>query len=160
MQSPMLRSQRQSMTTPRPDLAAVLDLLQDSVTVQDAGGRVVYANMVAARRGGFSTPEELLKSDPAEYPGRYTLFDEHGAPFPWNRLPGRLVLAGLDAPDVLIRYHDEKTDEDHWAIVHAAPLPAEAGTRSVVNVIRDVTEQVTAEKGLEELRRFEQGIAA
>src|SRR5215204_5349794 len=102
-----------------PDLAAVLDLNLDAVTVQDVSGRIVYANAVAARRLGFATTEALLASDPASWGTRYTVYDEQGAPFPLDRLPGRLVLAGQDAPDVLIRYQDNSTDEVHWAITHA-----------------------------------------
>src|SRR5687767_13482359 len=138
------------MTTPAHDLAAVLDLIVDSVTIQDASGRLVYANAVAARRLGFATPEELLRADPSELAVRYTMYDEHGALFPRDGLPGRLVLAGQEAPDVLLRYRDELTGEDHWAIVYAAALTAADGTRCVVNVARDVTEQVVAETALRE----------
>src|SRR3954453_3339260 len=138
------------MTTPTPDVAAVLDLIVDSVTVQDADGRFIYANAAALQRLGFATCDELANADPAELAMRYTMYDEHGAPFPWDRLPGRLVLEGEEAPDVLLRYRHELTGEDRWAIAHAALLTAADGTRCVVNTIRDVTEKVVAETALQE----------
>src|SRR5215216_4119329 len=141
---------RKAMTTIAHDLSAVLDLMVDSVTVQDASGRLIYANSAAARQLGFATTDELLASDPASWGERYTVHDEHGAPFPRNQLPGRIVLAGQDAPDVLLQYHDRAIGEDRWAEAHAAPLIAADGTRLAVNVVRDVTDRVRAETALRE----------
>src|SRR5829696_3316925 len=109
---------------PTPDLAAVLNFVVDAVTVQDGNGRLLYANAVAARLLGFDTPEELLGADPAVFGARYTIYDEQGAPFPRDRLPGRLVLDGQDAQEVLLRYREEATGAEWWAVVHAAPLTA------------------------------------
>src|SRR4051794_31144805 len=132
------------MTTPAPDLAAVLDLILDSVTIQDASGRLVYANTIALQRLGFATIDHLMSADPAERAMRYTMYDEHGAPFPWDRLPGRRVLAGEDAPDVLLKYRNELTGDEQWAIAHAAPLMGADGTLLAVNTIRDITAQIAA----------------
>src|SRR3954447_1729283 len=110
------------MTTPAPDLAAVLDLILDSVTIQDASGRLVYANTVALQRLGFATLEEFAAADPTELARRFTVYDSHGSPFPWDHLPGRLVLRGQQSAEVLLRYRNELTGDEQWSVVHAAPL--------------------------------------
>jgi PAS domain S-box-containing protein len=137
------------MSTITPDLSAVLDLIDDSVTVRDASGRLVYAN-AAARQMGFATTEDLLASDGANRNARYTVYDEHGQLFPWDRLPERRVLAGQDAPDVLLRYHDRATGEERWVVAHAAPLKSVDGVLLAVNVIRDVADSVRTEAVLRE----------
>ncbi|MFL5759662.1 MAG: PAS domain S-box protein [Thermomicrobiales bacterium] len=149
------------MATLAPDLAAVLDLIANSVTVLDESGRVVYVNAVAAQHLGFATPEEMVGLDLSRFAARYPMYDEHGAPFPWDRLPGRLVLAGHEAPDdVLIRYHEADTGKDRWAIIHAAPLAAADGTRLAVNVVNDVTERIRAEMAVRERESRLQAILA
>ena len=147
---PRTRLGRPPTIAPTPDLAAVLNIVVDAVTVQDGNGRLVYANTVAARLLGFDTPDELLGTDLAGFGTRYTIYDEQGAPFPWDRLPGRLVLDGQDAQEALLRYREEATGAEWWAVVHAAPLTAADGSRLAVNVVRDVTDRINAERALRE----------
>ena len=75
-------------------LAAILGGIAEGVTVQDAQGRLIYANEVAARMSGFASPDEFKQASP-DVMQRFELFDEAGHPFPFDRLPGRRLLNGF-----------------------------------------------------------------
>jgi PAS domain-containing protein len=79
-------------------LGAVLDAVDDGITVQDPSGRLVYSNLRAVQLIGFESPDELLAADPADIIARFELFDESGAPLPIDALPGRQALAGVAVP--------------------------------------------------------------
>jgi PAS domain-containing protein len=58
------------------------------VTVQDAAGRMVYANEAAARLLGGSSPEEVLRASPEELTSRFTITKADGTPVEMDDLPG------------------------------------------------------------------------
>jgi PAS domain S-box-containing protein len=122
------------------DLTAVLANVGDGVRVQDLTGRLVYANVGAARTLGFSSPADLLAASLSELDGRYALFDENGRPIAIERLPGRRALAGEMEPEITIRFRILATGEERWATVRASPIRDEAGqVRFAVNIWQDVT---------------------
>nr|MBA2556291.1 PAS domain S-box protein [Chloroflexota bacterium] len=128
------------MLSSRDDLAVVLDSVANGITVQDRAGRLVYANMAAARLLGFATPGELLANPTEGILGRFTLLDESGNPFPAERLPGRRALAGEDEPAVTLCFRDLSRGEEHWSSVRATPVRDENGRVILaVNVWHDVT---------------------
>ena len=85
------RKAEQQLRISRDQLEAVLGSVPESITVQDAAGRLVYANEAAAQLSSFASPEEMLASSPSEILGRFELLDESGAPLGVERLPGRRV---------------------------------------------------------------------
>ncbi len=133
----------------RDQLQAILDGVADAVTAQAPDGRLVYANDAAARRLGLGTQEDLTRTGPEDFMKRYRLYDEAGAEFPLERLPGRLALEGEDPEPALLRYHDDKTGEDLWALIKATAIRDEGGKPILaINVIEDVTAQREREREL------------
>ncbi|HEY7035899.1 MAG TPA: GAF domain-containing protein, partial [Thermomicrobiales bacterium] len=128
------------------DFAALLDGISDGVTAQGVDDRFVYANAVAARLLGFASAAELLAARPSEVLEHFAVFDEHGEPLPFDRLPGRRVLGnGSDASELLLRFRVLATDEERWATIRAFPLCRHGGDERVaVNLFRDVTDSVVA----------------
>jgi len=62
-----------------PDqFAAILACIAEGVTVQDASGRLVYANDAAARLSGFESGEELVAGSPSDTLRRFKLLDQDG----------------------------------------------------------------------------------
>ena len=53
-------------------------MLGEAVTVQDAAGRMVYANEAAARLVGSTTADELLAVPGIELAARFDIFDADG----------------------------------------------------------------------------------
>ena len=130
-----------------PDqFAAILACIAEGVTVQDASGRVVYANDAAARLSGFESGEELVAGSPADTLRRFKLLDQDGQPFLPERLPGRLVLRGENAPETIVRFRPSGGGKDQWALINSTPvLDADGRVQFAVNVFRDITERKRAE---------------
>src|SRR4051794_7459077 len=126
----------------RDQLQAILGGVADAVTAQGPDGRLVYANDAAARSLGFESSEELMRASPTEFAHRYRLFDERGAEFSFERLPGRLALRGEDPEPTLVRYHVNETGEDLWSLIKATAIRDRDGRPVLaINVIEDVTAQ-------------------
>jgi PAS domain S-box-containing protein len=128
-----------------PALVAVLDRIGDGVTIQDDAGRLVYANAAAAPLLGFATAAELLAAPASEVLARCSVFDECESPVPVDQIPARRVRSGDEEPEVLLRVRSATTKEERWVGFRAVPLVAADGARLVVNIFRDVTDQVQAE---------------
>jgi PAS domain S-box-containing protein len=122
-------------------LHAVIENAGDAITVQDASGRVIFANQKAAALTGFATTNQLLDADPDELARRYQVFDLDGKPFPYSELPARIVLAGGPPTRRVMRFHDTKSGADRLADVRATPIHEDGRLRYAVNVLRDVTEE-------------------
>ncbi|HET6315223.1 MAG TPA: ATP-binding protein, partial [Chloroflexota bacterium] len=126
----------------RDQLVAILGGIAEGITVQDASGRLVYANDVAAQMTGFTSASELLATPPEQLLDRFALFDEAGMPLPFDQLPGRRLLLGQPSSEIVVRFRDANTHEQRWSILDAAPVADEHGRlQLVVNIFRDVTER-------------------
>jgi signal transduction histidine kinase len=123
------------------EIERVIRNLADGVTVQDATGRLVWANEAAARACLAASVEELLSTPVAEIFGRFELIDEHGQPFDVERLPGRLALQGKEAPETLIGVRPKGSAQSSWSLLKATALRSDDGkVQWVINVFHDVTE--------------------
>ena len=125
----------------------ILQGVAESIIAQDTEGRIIYANDMAARTLGFASADELLEVPTKEIVKRYDIFDEDGAPFPAERLPGRIALKeGLSASAVM-RYRFRGTGEERWSSVKATPVFDEEGrVRFAISIFQDVTERRRAEE--------------
>jgi PAS domain S-box-containing protein len=131
----------------RNQLEAILEGIADGVTAQDPTGRLVYANEAAVRTLGFDSAEALLSAPTEEILGKFDVLDETGQPFPLERLPGRLALAGERPSDTVVRFRIRETGEERWSIVKAAPILDDAGnTVLAINIFEDISEHKRSEQ--------------
>jgi PAS domain S-box-containing protein len=127
-------------------LERILLEVADGITVQSADGRLVFANDAAAALIGYPSAAELLATPVRELMARFELLDEHRAPLPVERLPGRLALSGVEGAEEIVCYRIRATGEERWSIVRASPIHAADGTVAfAVNVFHDVTERKRSE---------------
>ena len=139
----------------RDELEAILAGVADAVTVQDPSGRLVYANDAAVRLlgepVGLTTREKLLAAPVGELATRYEILGEDGEPFPHERLPGRLALAGEDPEPVILRSRMRSTGETRWTRVKAQAMRGPDGrVLRAINVVEDITDL----KQVEETQRL------
>jgi PAS domain S-box-containing protein len=114
--------------------------------VQDAGGRLVYANEAAAAVLGYESASALLATPPSEIVDRYDAFLADGSPLTLERLPGRRVLAGEQPEPLVVRAVEKATGEERWRVVKATGVPGPDGRPQLaVNVVEDITEVKRAE---------------
>ena len=116
----------------------ILDVLGEAVTVQDASGRMVYANEAAARLLGSESADELFAVPGAELAARFDITDADGAPVSFEDLPSSRLLAGLDAPPLLTRSVHRASGVALWLLTKATLLD-DGGEQLAVNIIEDVT---------------------
>jgi PAS domain S-box-containing protein len=140
-----------------PDAASLLDFplilgeVTDGVTIQDPTGKLIFANEAAARLSGYASAEEMLATPLSEFARRFALFDEAGAVYPFNRLPGRAALQGEAGSEVTLRFRDRKLGVERWSMVRALPILAPDGAvRAAINIFKDVTAEKQAEQALRE----------
>jgi serine phosphatase RsbU (regulator of sigma subunit)/PAS domain-containing protein len=140
----------QELERARDELEAILAGVADAVTVQDPSGKLVYANDAAVRLlagpVGYPTRDALLAAPPGELAARHEMLGEDGRPFPPDRLPGRLALAGEDPEPVILRSR-YATGAMRWARVKAQPMRAPDGSvLRAINVVEDITDLKQAEE--------------
>jgi serine phosphatase RsbU (regulator of sigma subunit) len=114
--------------------------------VQVRSGRLVFANRAAAELLGAGSVEELLSTPPIELVERFTTVTEDGSPLDLTKLPGRLVLEGLDAEPLVVRATNKATGEERWRRTKSTAVNGPGGdVVMAVNVIEDITEAKRAE---------------
>jgi PAS domain S-box-containing protein len=120
----------------------------DGITIQDAQGRVVYANLAAARMSGYGSVDEFLAADPRERLAHWVMLNEEGEPFPLDELPGRRVLAGEPEAEAVLRVRGRRDGHEFWSLVKAtATFDMEGRVRYAINLFRDITDQKEVERG-------------
>lgn len=135
----------------RDQLQAVFHSVADGITVQDTSGRLIYANDAAARVTGYSSAQELLAASASDVLQRFRLEDEHGEPFPPERLPGRLALRGMESPETILGVQTRATGERRWSLVRATPVfDSHGDVQFAVNIFQDITER----KHTEDIQQF------
>lgn len=135
----------------RDELEAILGGVADSITVQDATGKLVYANAAAARSLNYESPQALREADPEAVRNCFELRDEQGQLFPWAKLPARQVLRGEAAADQVIRYRLLATGEEHWFSVRATPIYDE---QEQLQLAISIFHDITAHRQVEEEQKF------
>jgi signal transduction histidine kinase len=92
--------------------------------------------------------EELIETPLGKVLERFDVMDADGNPFPENRLPGRLALSGVEAPEtVTLRFRVRATGEERWSVASARPLHNDdGGVEAAISIFRDITHLKRAEQ--------------
>jgi PAS domain S-box-containing protein len=122
----------------------LVNRLADGITVQDATGRLVYANEVGARMSGYPTLEAMLAAPVGDYVRNYDVTDADGNPISVYDLPGRKALVS-GHHEMVLRVREKATGIERWTEVRAfAVADADGAPEFVFNIIRDVSASVDA----------------
>ncbi|MGH8926450.1 MAG: SpoIIE family protein phosphatase [Acidimicrobiia bacterium] len=129
----------------------MLDVLfgdaREAVTIQDRSGGLIYANDRAAELVGFATGVEMVNAPTGDLVDRFEMIDELGQPLPFDSLPGRLVLRGLDPDEITVGFRFKGSGKTRWSRVNASPVKNDAGEVVwAINFFLDISEQVRREE--------------
>lgn len=127
----------------RGRLERILGALSEAVTVNDADGRMVYANEAVARLLGCDSVDEVLATPGKELAARFAISREDGSPVAPADLPSMRVLAGGPAESLLTRSVRIDSGVTSWLLTKATLIDDEE--RLAVTIIEDVTEAKDAE---------------
>jgi PAS domain S-box-containing protein len=126
-------------------LDGILGSLGEAVTVHDERGQTVYANEAAARLLGCGSVAEVLASAPGSLAAGFTMLHEDGTPVEIADLPGRRLMQGEPAADLLTRSIRRDTGEALWLLTKATLTREPSGAPLAINIIEDVTDAKEAE---------------
>jgi PAS domain S-box-containing protein len=128
-------------------LDAVVSELAEAVTVQDANGRVIYANQAAAELMGYASPADMMRDDAEEMIARYELLHEDGTRVAIEELPGRSLLRGGPADPLLFRVIEKSTGIERWRLTKATAVrDGDGNVLYAVNIIEDLTDVKRAQR--------------
>jgi PAS domain S-box-containing protein len=134
----------------REQLELILEGVSDGITVQDHSGALLYANEAAANVAGFPSAQALRDAPREQIVGAFEIVDETGAPLTDDRLPGRRALLGERVDDVLLGFRSPQDRGLRWSLVSAVPIrDAAGGVRFAVNIFREVTDRLRAQRAQE-----------
>jgi PAS domain S-box-containing protein len=135
----------------RDQLEVILKNVDDGIIVQDATGKIIYANHVVAIRAGYASAEEMLAAPPSAYWARVDLTDEQGRAFPFSQLPGRRAMQGEVNPQVHVRYVNKQTHEVGWTLIKSTVVFERDHTPLlVISVLQDTTQFKELEQSKDE----------
>src|SRR5207247_1356703 len=78
----------------------------------------------------------------SEILARFELFDESGAPFPRDRVPGQLRPDRQMSAEILVRFRVRASGQERSSVVTATPIRTVTGNGTLeVTLFRDVTER-------------------
>lgn len=137
---------RRDASQARDQLEAILRGVADAVTAQAPDGRLLFANDAAVATLGYESSEALLTASTTDILNRFEMLDEHGEPFPLERLPGRRALQDGERGEALVRFRVRATSEERWSAVKSTPIRnGEGRVVMAINVIEDLTAHKRAE---------------
>ncbi len=129
-----------------PEIAELLESLEDAVTVRDLTGALVYANRAARQALGVEQLEDLPRTDLGRIMASRLLHDEQGRPITLEDFPSAKLLRGEPAEPLLVRSVEGATGEARWELLKASPMRDGDGRMiGVVTMTEDVTAVKTAE---------------
>lgn len=135
-----LRRMESSLVTSQGELAFILDGIAEGITVQVAGGELVYANDMAARLLGFKNREHLLSIPITEVMSGIQIFYENGEIMPTDQFQGRRVLQGEDKVSGVNRVLLMETGVERWLLINSAAVTdVFKQERMAVNIFQDIT---------------------
>jgi serine phosphatase RsbU (regulator of sigma subunit) len=130
-----------------PELAELLELVGEAVTVRDRHDRFIYANRTALHNLGFASIEELRAYPDSTLLDRFVVYDEAGKEMGRSTFPTPRAAAGeAQLSPTLIHVVDRCTGESRWEQVRVTPLHGRDGR---VAATVTVAENVTAVKNAE-----------
>ena len=130
----------------RDQLDVILRGIADGIVAEVPGGKLVYANDVAAHATGYTSAQAMLDATSPERLQRFVIMDEAGQPLPAAQLPGRRALQGEEHPSQIIRYRNLDTGHERWTTVQARPV-RDAHNQTVMSIA--IMHDITAEKEAE-----------
>ncbi len=121
-------------------LEITLEGVADGITVQDATGKLVFANSAAAVLWGYPSARELAATPLLERLARFELWDESGRSYSAEQLPGWRVVNGEPSASAVLRVREKETGRQWWSHVRSTAVTDPDGQTSMaVNIWHDIT---------------------
>jgi PAS domain S-box-containing protein len=129
-----------SLITSRDELAFILGGIAEGIMVQVGGGKLIYANDMAARLLGFKDRKDFLSTPIQKVMSGIQIYYENGEVMPDDQFPGGRVLNGEEKVSVIVRIHLKESGVDRWLLINSgAVTDTFKQERMAVNIFQDIT---------------------
>ncbi len=129
-----------SLITSQGELAFILEGIAEGVTIQVPGGKLIYANDMAARLLGFNNREELLSRPVQDVMSGIQIFSEKGEAISTDQLSGRRILQGEEKISSVNRIYFDESGIERWLLINSAAVTdALKQERMALNIFQDIT---------------------
>ncbi|TML54680.1 MAG: PAS domain S-box protein, partial [Actinobacteria bacterium] len=133
-------------------LASILRTVEEGITATNREGRLLFANDAAARTAGLDSADELAALSAEKRAALYEVFDPDGARVAPEDQPAAQALAGTESSAV-VRIRPRSGGWERWLALRSTPVfAADGSVELVVNVTRDITQEVAARREAESSR--------
>lgn len=131
--------------------------LPNGVTVQDARGKLIYANKMALTIMGLSESESLINEQKRP---EIVFFNKEGKIIETEDLPGgRALKSGKEVQDIVRISGNNKQISDKWSLVVAKPIEKDSKIVGVVNSFYDLTVLKNSEEEMQLLNKLSRELA-
>lgn len=136
-----------SLRDVKDELEVILNGVSEGITVQDAAGRVVFANTAAMGLVGFRSTQNIVNIPISQLQQPFKLLDEEEVTITYDALPRHKVFATGRPAELTFARVSRVTGEQTWLTLKSAPIFDKNGrVRLAVNIFHDVTEKRQIEK--------------
>ncbi len=138
----------------------VLDSTNEGVIIQDASGRIVYANAAAAMVCGLPWAGPCSQGATAALDSTVQVMDESGASLCEAWPSGHRVLRGEHVPEATLRLRRMDTGQERWVHARTLPIADSVGQLSLAaTLLADITQEKKSEEELSRKTASERGLA-
>lgn len=124
----------------KQQIEVILKTIADSVVALDTSGRIIYANLAAAKILGFSATSSLTHYQQINEKFRFR--DETGVIGQLNQMPYGDAYAVLVKAPLTIQYERIDNGQQGWFLVKSGPVfDADGKLQMVIIIAQDITEQ-------------------
>ena len=128
-------------------LEAIFQHVADGIIVQDADGKVIYANQAAVRLTGAHSVEALLTTSPLAALEQFNMTDEQGHPFSWASLSRNRAVPEEVMLPIKLRWAHNHTQEVRWIALTVTSVCEENDLPYLlITVIREITQEKELEQ--------------
>lgn len=140
----------QELRASKDQLQTIFEGITDGITMQDATGKLIFANPAAAKTSGYKSVEHMI-TNPRKFLEWFDIQNEEGESFPFANYPGRRALKGEKEPVATFRFIEKKTGRERWSQVKASPIfGSDKKVLYAINIIHDITERKKLEEQKDE----------
>jgi PAS domain S-box-containing protein len=152
-----LRKTNERLGIRTEQLNAILNAVNDGITVQDRDGNYTFANAAAARLTGLSE-EQIRRIKDHEIASIYQMASEDGRPLTRKDMPFQKAVSEGVRAEIILCSQSPYFQGERWFHITAVPIiNANGEPQFAVNVFRDITERKTTEA---EQKALQEKIAA
>jgi PAS domain S-box-containing protein len=125
----------------RDQLRAVLNGIPNGILLWNSRHELEFANPAAANRLGYESVDELLQTPVAELQNPFQVLDDSGKPISFDRITSVEAQHEHDTTETFVSYRVRASGKEYWTHVQSRAIgETDDGGRSVVTILRDVTE--------------------